>query len=375
MQEITKRQKQRVAERWALPQSLENRAVGSFGPTKDYMLQCLSGDPGAKADRPDWLEHWLVGTFLKGRTPVEQCLTLCCTAGIRERNLAALGVFKHCTGIDISDGAIRKARQSAQEAGHDNIDYVVADLDRIELDRERYDVVFALGALHHISRLEHLVPEIRKALKPGGLLIGHDYIGPNYFALSLRHREIVNAAVHLIPPRLRFSTEQTFCPPAMVYPRWRRAFYEAWRLVTLRPSTVDFADHPLNPNWPSPLRWAYEAALRLSRFYAKAAPGKFRFGKVFDRSPETVRRMDPSEGVRAGDILPVIKANFDDVTIRYSKLSILHYALDKGFFRNYHADSPEDRMVLDMLIGIEKVMMQLGEIPPILAAYAARKQG
>jgi SAM-dependent methyltransferase len=373
MSEISSREKQKVARRWDKVIKESRLHFYTFGPTKDYVLQCLSGDRNAKADRPDWLEDWLVRTFLGERIPVDECLSLCSTAGMRERHLAGLGVFKHCTGIDISEQAVGQARENARKAGYDNIDYIAADLDYFELGREKYDIVFALGALHHISRLEHLITEIHRALRPGGLLIDHDYVGPNYGDLSVRHREIINAAMHLIPHRLRVSTERTFCPAAFSYPRWRRAFYEAFRLLTFRPSTINFTDHPVNPNWPMALKWAYGAAVRLSRFYAGTTPRRFRFGKVFDTSPMAVRKFDPSEGIRASEIIPIIKSVFGDVTVRYANASVLHYALDQGFFRNYRPDSSQDRAVLDMLIHVEKVMTDLGEIPPILATCVARK--
>jgi len=370
---ITDKEKHRIAQKWANAQAVANRSIGSFRPTQDYLLQCLSGDPNAEADCPEWLERWLVQTFLADRIPVDECLTLCCTSGVRERNLAVLGAFKHCTGMDISAGAIEKARVNARQAGYDHIDYAVMDLDHVELEPEKYDVVFALGALHHISRLEHLLAEVHKALKPGGVLIDHDYIGPSYNNLSFRHREVINAAMHLIPGRLRRTTEQTFCPPGIRFPRWRRAVYEAWRLLTFRPSTIDFVEHPVNPRWPGPVRWLYGAAMRLSGLYGRTEPRRFRFGKVFDVSPAALRRADASETVRSSEIIPVIKSVFGDVTVRYGGMSIMHFALDYGFFRNYRDGSPEDRAVLDMLIGIEKVLTQLGEIPPILATCVARK--
>jgi SAM-dependent methyltransferase len=366
-------QKRQTSRRWA-NEPAERGGVVSFRPALDYMLQCLSGDPNARADRPDWLEHWLVSTFLADRIPVDRCLSLCCTTGVRERHLADLGVFRRCTGMDISEGALLKARALAKEAGLDTIDYQVADLDRVELEPESYDVVFALGALHHISELEHLVSQIHKALKPGGLLIDHDYIGPNYGNLSFRHCEIINAVMHLIPRRLRRTTEHIFLPARWGYPRWKRCLYEAWRLATLRPSTIDFEGHPPSPTWPRPAKRLYQALAALNRSLLARTPRRFRFGKLFDRSPEAVKALDASEGIRSAEIIPVIQSVFRDVTIRYANWPLVHYAFDADFFRNYREDSEEDRAILDLVIAIEKTMIREGDVRPVLATCVARKE-
>ena len=368
------KQKRTIARRWAQVPTGGQGHVGAFGPTSDYMLRCMSGDPQAKAEGPDWLDRWLVNTFLAQRIPVGESLSLCCTSGIHERRLAGMGVFRHCTGVDISEGAIVRARELAREAGISNIDYLVADLNEFKFEPEKYDVVFTLGALHHIANVEYVVREIHKSLKPGGLLIDHDYIGPDFNDLSARHREIINAAMHLIPPRLRYSTEQNFCPPSMTCPQWKRAVFEAWRLLTLRPTTINFEHRPLNPAWPAPKQWAYKALRALSRSLERK-PRCFKFGKLFDISPAAIKAADPSEGVRASAILPAIKAVFSDVTVQYANTSILHYALDTQFYANYNHESAEDRGVLEMLFALETSLLKLGEIPHIRATCVAKKAG
>ena len=43
-------------------------------------------------------------------------------------------------------------------------------MNRLDLPTNSYDIIVVKGVLHHLTNLEHIVTEIHKALKPGGLL-------------------------------------------------------------------------------------------------------------------------------------------------------------------------------------------------------------
>jgi SAM-dependent methyltransferase len=365
-------EKKKVASRWG-ESALSSDNFYTFGPVVDYMLQCVSGDPGAQGS-DGWVEKWAIKEFLHQRIPVDRCLSLCCGFGFKDRRLAQLGMFKHCTSIDISEGAIREAKASAAAVGIDNIDYMVADLDNTDLGIEKYDLVYASGALHHLSRLEHVIGQIYRSLKPGGILLSDEYIGPAYADISDRHRELVNAAIHLIPGRLQHASEDTFVPRKWQSPPWKRGFFELLRLITLKPLTYNFEGFKVPVTWPSYKQYAFAVAKRVSNAMAKwqdKKPEKFRFGQVWDMAPDKIRREDPSEGVRADEIIPVVQSIFPDTTVRYFNGSILQYALDRKFLANY--DPGRDRPILELLMEIERTMIKLAEIPPILAVIVARK--
>lgn len=95
--------------------------------------------------------------------------------------------------IDISPVAREMARRTAQEKCL-AIDCQEADLERIELPKEYYDLVVNLNYLQR-----SLVPQIKKTLKPGGWVIFETYlmdqsqvgglINPDYL---LRHNELLD---------------------------------------------------------------------------------------------------------------------------------------------------------------------------------------
>jgi tellurite methyltransferase len=73
-------------------------------------------------------------------------------------------------GIDISRVGLEVARRTAQEKCL-AIDWQEADLERIELPKEYYDLVVNLNYLQR-----SLVPQIKKTLKPGGWVIFQTYL-------------------------------------------------------------------------------------------------------------------------------------------------------------------------------------------------------
>lgn len=54
-----------------------------------------------------------------------------------------------------------------------------ADLNFINLKENTYDIIIAKSILHHIINLEHLLCQVNKSLKQGGVFVVLDYIGEN----------------------------------------------------------------------------------------------------------------------------------------------------------------------------------------------------
>lgn len=106
-------------------------------------------------------------------------LVLTCGPGGLALELARQG--HHVHGVDISRRAIAIAERMAAEnpfrERFGSIEYEVADLNVATLPQKRYDVVLAWDGLHHIVAIDHLMAEIRKTLKAGGLFIFSDHIG------------------------------------------------------------------------------------------------------------------------------------------------------------------------------------------------------
>jgi ubiquinone/menaquinone biosynthesis C-methylase UbiE len=132
-------------------------------------------------------------------------LSLGCGAGHLDRILKRHKFsFRSFTGIDISEEAIERARVLADEIGlAPTIRYSAADLNRIELPACSFDFIYFFQSLHHIEALEHILGQCQRALRPDGLLLINEFVGPSRFQWSSRQLEIANQITALLPEDLR----------------------------------------------------------------------------------------------------------------------------------------------------------------------------
>jgi 2-polyprenyl-3-methyl-5-hydroxy-6-metoxy-1,4-benzoquinol methylase len=246
----------------------------------------------------NWIE-FVVREHLPHPLPVNRVLSLGCGDGILERTLAQLGAFRRCDAYDISPGAIEQARKLAEEAGYSHIGYEVEDLNRIHLPDRAYDSVWFNGSLHHVSALERVLDGIRRTLKPEGLLVFNEYVGPNHFDFTPRQKEVLTAAFAIIPKK------------------FRKSFLDRDRDCIL--------DNPPIPD------------------------------------PDEVRAKDPSEAVRSSEIMDAVSQRFDIVLHRQAGGTILQFLLG-GIAGNFRSDDAASMRILKMLFEIEDGLMETGDI-------------
>ena len=324
-----------VSRKWSTP-PVSGYYFFTFPPIASYQNKLVSGDP--EVDCYDWS----IQTYFKDHMPFENCLSLVCGHGHVERLLAEKGVAKHLLGLDISEGAVNDALRLAREAGFDNIEYKVADVNKIQLEPESYDLIVAVGALHHLSELEHVIGQIHKALRPGGFLMTNEFVGPTYNQFGPRQVELINALVHLIPHDRRDRFEYTYLPGWLWFLRFKGAIHYVTPLRKLFRSINPFRDN--------------------------------RFGKVYDYDRKAYwLATDPSESVRSAEVIPILKQHFSDIDIRYYNGSLLMQGLDQTYFATYKPDDPDHKKLNDLLCTIEKTMVDINELQPDCAHMIAWK--
>jgi SAM-dependent methyltransferase len=150
-----------------------------------------------------WVE-WMRDRFFPGGDAGD-ALSLGCGAGHLDRIFKRCGfTFRSFTGIDISEGAIERARVLADEIGlAPTIRYVAVDLNGYELPPRSFDFIYFFQSLHHIEALEHVLEQCQRALRPGGLLLVNEFVGPSRFQWTSRQVEMANALTALLPEGLR----------------------------------------------------------------------------------------------------------------------------------------------------------------------------
>lgn len=146
--------------------------------------------------------EYIAENFLKPRKPLN-ALTLGCGTGHNERTLARYYQFTQHDAVDISTSSLKIASENAKKEGFMHLRYFEADLNLYELSPKTYDVIFAEASLHHIENLEHVLSQVRKGLRTGGIFVLNEYVGPSRFQWTPRQLEAMNGALTILPPRLR----------------------------------------------------------------------------------------------------------------------------------------------------------------------------
>lgn len=132
--------------------------------------------------REGWSHNTHYHAYLLRHVPADchDALDIGCGIGTFTRELARRA--RRVTGIDLSPAMLIRARQRA--AAFPNITYREADVMALPLPPESVDCIASIAALHHVP-LAEMLPRLRAALRPGGVLLvldlytaatGRDYL-------------------------------------------------------------------------------------------------------------------------------------------------------------------------------------------------------
>ena len=98
------------------------------------------------------------------------------------------------TGIDLSDGMLRKAQEKSTQAGSTaQITFLKMDAEALTFPNASFDCVLSLCALRHFPRPDVALTEMRRVLRPGGRVVVAVGSGPTLFSrhgLSAAYRRI-----------------------------------------------------------------------------------------------------------------------------------------------------------------------------------------
>jgi 2-polyprenyl-3-methyl-5-hydroxy-6-metoxy-1,4-benzoquinol methylase len=256
----------------------------------ENMNRRATGDP-----RIDWINH-SAGLLAEFTKPIK-ALSLGCGFGVIERVLRRCDYCQLIHGLDVAEGAIEGARKTAEAEGLDGLTYEVADLNRATFPTGTYDVVYAHAALHHVFQLEHLLDQVKQTLKPGGLFIVYEYIGPSQMQFPRRDLELADVFLNAIPERYR---------------------------TIARPKSIK------------------KEALRLSL--------------------DAMNSADPSESIRASEIVPLIASRFELRHFRYvgGTLSLLIFS---QIAHNFREDDAEIMPLVKALLALDNFLVDNAVLP------------
>lgn len=296
---------QLVSEYWANTDRdplTNDRSFYLFPPIKSRSCQLIFDE--TDVSRNDWCEYWTVEKILKNNIPFKKALSICCGFGSIERSLSKLGVAEKIYGTDISEGAINKAIEKANEENINNIEYFTADLNTHVLPANEYDLIWANGALHHIKDLEYVLMKLYTSLKPGGFMICNEYVGPKYYQFGKIQISLINTLWDILPESLKNIHQVT-----------------------------------------------------LKQKVKSTIKKKLKIKNSFENRPvEWFLTNDPSEGISSEKIIPALENTFSQIEIRNFGGTLLHF--NDIFYRNFDFKDSEHRKFLEFAFEFEAALLK-----------------
>lgn len=163
------------------------RATVNYDP-KYYDMYA---DPDESAFASLYLERIRQRAEAAGIRPPATVLEAGCQAGRLVIPLAKAGF--QVTGVDISDFAIRRARDNARRAGV-QVRFIRGDILRILRNpRQRYDIIICAEVLYLSPRYREILALLAAAVRPGGLLCVSHRPKMFYLLEALRHGKLESA--------------------------------------------------------------------------------------------------------------------------------------------------------------------------------------
>lgn len=129
----------------------------------------LSGDPLLD----------VAGTFLA--KPAKKMLSVGSGLGFAEEKLVRHGLVESVVAFEASPVAVKNALKRLEIAGlREKFDFRSEDVCSAGLQDDEFDLVFVQAAIHHFYNIDEMFDLFRRVLKPGGLIIYDEYVGPDH---------------------------------------------------------------------------------------------------------------------------------------------------------------------------------------------------
>jgi len=105
------------------------------------------------------------------------------------------------TCTDINDQLFLRAAEVAEREGL-SMEFLAEDLNFIQIEPGRFDLIFAHAILHHVINLEHLLDQIVHGLSKDGLLHLVEVVGMNRKLIWDENERFANALLEFVPKQI-----------------------------------------------------------------------------------------------------------------------------------------------------------------------------
>ena len=116
-------------------------------------------------------------------------------------------------GVDVEESQIGMARAAAKAGGHDNATFHIADVTDLPFEDNSFDVAHCHAVLMHVPDTQAALAEVRRVLKPGGIVSAREmFVESSFFEPG-----------HTRKPCPHGTPSQTFSRAMAVIPGWAKS--------------------------------------------------------------------------------------------------------------------------------------------------------
>lgn len=281
------RKNEQVAAYWAGVAEREELGFWCAPGWTEHQNILASGDP-----KKSWLTVFHEQMQSKGITP-GHALSIGCGSGLLERQMIQEGICTSVEGCDLSEELLKLAEEQAR-AVNAPITYFMADLNSHDFPENSYDLIIGAGIFHHVENLEHLFASLKRSLKPNGVFLMYDYVGPSRFQWSPTQITRCNEWLERLP--LKYKKKQG-------YPKH---YYIAKNIFNIIPFSNSKGIERLVESI---------APKNLFSQFVRLKHAQTVMTTLVPPHPAQFAVTDPSEAIRSSDILPQLKKHFHIETL------------------------------------------------------------
>ena len=176
----------------------------------------ITGDPNVL------YEDYVMQTYFHDRQHLHM-YSLGCGTGTHELRFARYPQFEQILAWDIVPALIAFANEEAHKQGLTHIQFETADIHQTSIPAESADLMLFNSSLHHFSDIEQLLTtNILPALKPDGLLVINEYVGPNRLQWTKDQLRRANQLLRELPLTYRKRAWENQYKGRIYRPGWLR---------------------------------------------------------------------------------------------------------------------------------------------------------
>jgi ubiquinone/menaquinone biosynthesis C-methylase UbiE len=128
---------------------------------------------------------------LMGLSLGSSVLDMGCGPGFTSFDLATIvGSNGRVVGIDKTEGFIKYAEQQASYRNLDQLSFIHANLNELNLKENQFDAVYSRWVLSWVNDTEEVIKRVAKTIKPGGLFMFQEYLDWSTLAVYPRTKEV-----------------------------------------------------------------------------------------------------------------------------------------------------------------------------------------